>query len=553
MTVVTMLALPVGAGAQENGGGGDRLGVVVEAPRQVSEDANPVRLFTNPQLAVAPDDSATVVMTVADGRNGGCGLRVSRDGGLSWATTAVDLLPEDQQFCVHRNFGPVMSPAFASDGTLYVGLSGSTPATDPPHPNGPITALVARTDDLGQTHQTLPVADPEGFMFTPPDGGEAQEGYYQWRLPSLAVDANDPDKLYMGWRLWIDGIDGVSFRAFPQRSYISTSDDGGETWTEPLDVMRATLEDQADELGLVFEGEEVTQSATPMLVVGPDSDVYAFTAEAPVGGPEGTPDPPSRLFMFKSTDGGASWETSIISEGAQNIDNPTPAVDPESGEIYLVYSSRGEDVAEGQTANPSEVYFMASSDGGANWSAPSNITDDDPSDGYNQYQPGISVAPDGRIDVAWYDFRNDPFFSPGASGGMGTSAGERFWDVYYTTSADGGRSWSANTRVTNPSIDGEAGITFNNNDVRGPMGIASTDDAAYVAWSDSRASSEGGQEAEDAYFSRIRFAAPGPLGGDDGGSEVWWAGLGAAVALALGGLVLALAARRPRESAAGSA
>lgn len=32
-----------------------------------------------------------------------------------------------------------------------------------------------------------------------------------------------------------------------------------------------------------------------------------------MGGPEDAPDPPSRLFMFKSGDGGATWETSIIS------------------------------------------------------------------------------------------------------------------------------------------------------------------------------------------------------------------------------------------------
>jgi hypothetical protein len=33
--------------------------------------------------------------------------------------------------------------------------------------------------------------------------------------------------------------------------------------------------------------------------------------------------------------------------------------------------SRRADVLESQTANPSEVYFMASDDGGATWSQPS--------------------------------------------------------------------------------------------------------------------------------------------------------------------------------------
>jgi hypothetical protein len=136
--------------------------------------------------------------------------------------------------------------------------------------------------------------------------------------------------------------------------------------------------------------------------------------------------------------------------------------------------------------------------------------DDDPSGGFNQYSPGISVAPDGRIDVAWPDFRNDPFFSPGAAGDMGTAADERFWDVYYASSTDGGNSWSANTRITNPSIDGDVGVTFNNNDVRGPMGIASTSKASYITWADARPS-EGRTRKPRTCASTSRGSATWPL------------------------------------------
>ncbi|MGI8536765.1 MAG: hypothetical protein ACR2K2_09760 [Mycobacteriales bacterium] len=535
--VVGLVAAPTAVSAAE----GADPGVIVEAPRQVSEDTSPVRLFANPQVAVSPDDPSTVVVTVNDARNGGCGLRVSRDGGLSWTTTAENLLPEKDQFCVHRNFGPIADPEFASDGTLYVGLSASSLATDPPHPNGPITALVARSKDLGKSHETFVAADPSGFMFSPPDGGPAVEGFYQWRLPSLAVDPNDPNKLYMGWRLWVGGVDSVPRGSTPERSYIAVSNDGGKSWSEPVDVLRSTLGDRADELGLVFEGEKVSRADTPMMVVGPDSTVYAFTKERPASAPEGAPDPKARLFMFTSTDGGQSWSGSVISEGAQNIDNPTPAVDPENGNLYLAYASRGADVDKDSPPNPSEAYVIASTDGGASWSEPVNITDDDPSKGYDQYFPGISIAPGGRIDVAWYDFRNDPFFSPGQAGNMGAAQDERYWDVYYATSEDSGATWSTNTRVTNPSVDGGLGITFNNNDVRGPMGIASTGNAAYVVWSDSRASGVASEEAEDAYFSRIRFVDPVALGASDGGPKLTWAGLGAAVALLVGGLALLVA------------
>ncbi len=57
-------------------------------------------------------------------------------------------------------------------------------------------------------------------------------------------------------------------------------------------------------------------------------------------------------------------------------------------------------------------------------------------------------------------------------------------------------------------------------------------------------SGEAGQEAGDAYFSRLRFATAGTLGGAIAVRGAV-AGLGAAAALALGGMALALAARRP--------
>ncbi len=539
LSLAAALGAPGGAGAQESGRGGP----VVEAARQVTVDPDPTRLYVTPTLAVDPGDPSTVAMAVGDARNGGCGLRVSRDGGLSWAATAPTLMPDDLPFCVQRNFGPVTAPAFASDGTLYVGMSGSSTETDPPHPNGPITSLLARTTDLGVTHETFTVAEPRPFPYDPADyglEGPSQRGVEQHRLNSIAVDPNDPDTVYRSWRKGVGGLTGVPFGTIPVRSMMTVSDDGGRSWSEPVDVLDT------------FEEGDVFGSDVPSLVVGPDGTAYGFAKERPRRAPEGQPDPVSRLFMFRSTDGDGTWETSVMNEGAQDITNPSTAVDADDGDLYVVYNSRGRSTEEDEPQNPSEVYVTTSTDGGQTWSEPENITDDDPSEGFNQYFPGISVAPGGRVDVAWYDFRNDPFFEPGQAGAMATSVGERYWDVYYASSADGGQTWSPNTRVTNPSIDANAGVTFNNNDVIGPMGIASTDQAAYVAWADSRPSADAGQDAEDAYFSRIRYeAAPdlGATGGGAGDSKLLWSLVGAGAALALGGLVLVLGVRRAQGGA----
>ncbi len=132
---------------------------------------------------------------------------------------------------------------------------------------------------------------------------------------------------------------------------------------------------------------------------------------------------------------------------------------------------------------------------------------------------------------------------------MGATVGQRYWDVYYSYSDDEGATWSANQRVTNPSVDGSEGVTFANSDTQGPMGIASTDGAAYLAWSDSRATGRDG-DAEDAYFSRVRFTEAPVLGAETTEGSRWlWGLLGAGAALAVAGLALVIGVRR---SGAGS-
>jgi len=183
------------AGAQ------DAKDLAVEAPRQVTAATHPLRLYDIPALAIHPEDSNTVVMAVGDARNGGCGLRVSLDGGLSWTTTVQTLLPEPTDYCIQRAFGPVMAPAFAPDGTLYVAMPRSNPTTD--FANGPIDLVLARTRDLGATHETFTVAKGETTTINPADYGSdapTQEGNSWHKFPSLVVDPDRPEWLFLAWR-----------------------------------------------------------------------------------------------------------------------------------------------------------------------------------------------------------------------------------------------------------------------------------------------------------------------------------------------------------------
>lgn len=512
--------LPVSSGAQEEGGDGP----VVEASRQVTRDANPVRLFATPEIAVHPDNPNMLALIAGDARNGGCFVHTSRDGGLSWSS-GVNVSPSDNPFCFQRNFGPASDITWAPDGTLYVALSGSSVERD--HPNGPTSAYLARSDDQGSSFETFLVAEGRGGIDAVNGDGETVQVDEVHYLMSLAVNPNDSNHVFVGWK-W--RARGDNARGVPNGTWLAISTDGGRSFAEPLD-----LGAEAQPLD-TYHGSD-----TAMTVVDSAGTIHVVAQERPS-------DDPEHLLYWRSTDGGETWTgTTIAGVAADDIDSPDIAVDPVTDNLYVVLGVRTEpeDDPENGWLEP---MFTMSSDGGETWSEARNLSTDP--EGYSAYFPGVSVAPNGRVDVAWHDFRDDPFFVPGEVGSMGTAVGQRFGDIYYTFSTDAGATWSDNIRVTDRSIDRNVGVTFNNQDFRGPVGIASSNGATFITWADSRAGAVD-FDLEDAYMTRVRHAAPAAAAGTTGGgtSGVLWSVLGAGAALALGGLVLLAGSRRARRPA----
>jgi hypothetical protein len=150
---------------------------------------------------------------------------------------------------------------------------------------------------------------------------------------------------------------------------------------------------------------------------------------------------------------------------------------------------------------------------------------------YNQIYPTVGVAPDGRIDVAWYDWRNDPTYTTTADAGQ-------FQDIYYRYSKDGGRSWAESLKVNDRAINRQYGV-FSTQDVNGPVGLASLNEVVYVAWDDTR-NGTADTEASDIYFTRIRFGRPEEVvsGGRGDGFSGLWLLPGIAVGVAAAGLLL---------------
>ena len=229
---------------------------------------------------------------------------------------------------------------------------------------------------------------------------------------------------------------------------------------------------------------------------------------------------------------------------------PVVAADPNSDAVYLVWYSTVEPrnfALTGQNADRTEIFLRASLDGGKSWGERRTVNDD-AGKGFNHSLPGVSIAPNGRVDVAWSDSRNSPRpqVRPGRDEGL--------LDIYYASSDDKGRTFSANQKINDRAIDRSLGVWSNNVNASVATGMVSTDSEVYLTWQDSRAGGNVG-ESEDVYFATLRRDGSAVPVADDDGSVPGWLAIGAGVAVGLGiGMFLVWAitrrTRRPQAAAA---
>lgn len=79
-------------------------------------------------------------------------------------------------------------------------------------------------------------------------------------------------------------------------------------------------------------------------------------------------------------------------------------------------------------ATDTDVFLSKSTDGGRTWSPPVRVNQDPEGNDRDQWFPWVAVAPDGRVDVVFYDRRDDP--------------NNKLAHTYLARSRDGGRTWT---------------------------------------------------------------------------------------------------------------
>ncbi len=142
------------------------------------------------------------------------------------------------------------------------------------------------------------------------------------------------------------------------------------------------------------------------------------------------------------------------------------------GNVYALCSTSG-------SSNTCDVMFACSTNGGASWSGPLRINDYGP-DAYHWFG-AMAVAPNGRIDVCWYDTRSN--------------SNNNYSELYYSYSLDGGLTWASN-RVASAAFDPSLGYPQQDK-IGDYIGVVALNDATCVAYS---ATFNG---EEDIYFLRM--------------------------------------------------
>jgi hypothetical protein len=396
----------------------------------------------SPVVVRNPTDASNLVATNrVDEPRYSCALHVSFDAGGHWEQTAIPVPPGEEPKC----YAPDI--AFGPTGTLYFLFTTLKGKANDPH-----AVWLSRSQDGGKS-LSKPIQTPL-----------ARDSFQ----PRLTTDPAKPRRLYLTY-LAAGDLGLYSFTQPGNPIQAIRSDDNGSTWSEPVQISSSDRQ----------------RVVAPSAAIGPDGQLYVLYLDLGndrldyEGEHHGKGGPPYQgtwqLVLARSTDDGQSWEESVVDDGVAPYDRfivysppyPSIAVDRDSGRIYTGFT----DAALGDP----DVYVWSRDADADDWDGPTRVNDTAEGDGSAQYLPKLSVAPDGRLDVIYYDRRDDPK--------------NILNQVTYQASFDDGDSFSDPVRVSDRPFSSRIGFGAERGmpDLGSQLGLISTDDGALAVWTDTRA------------------------------------------------------------------
>ncbi len=441
---------------------------VISSGLPVNPGATDPRDFSahnSPTLARDPTQSSSlVVVNRIDAPVFSCALHTSSDGGSQWKPGRIPF-PAGEEL-PERCYAP--DAGFGPDGTLYISF-----VTLIGVGNTPNAGWVVSSADGGRTFsEPKRVLGPLAFQV------------------QMAADPGDAGRLYL---TWLQAKDAANF-GFGEAGnpiMVMRSDDGGASWTEPKPITPAGRSRVL--APSIVAGDGMLQAL--YLDVGDDALDYH-------GGHEGRGGPPFpgrwSLVAARSNDGGDTWRETVVDAQVVATQRfiafipPTPslAVDPGRNRVYVGFH-------DGR-AGDADVRVWASADGGATFGAGVRVNDTATADGSDQYLPALAVAPNGRLDVAYYDRRGD-------ADNVKNSASLQ-------SSTDGGSTFGPRLALSDRPFDARIGPGSERDmtDLGSRLALASTDERALAIWSDTRAGTRASAK-QDLARAMVAFSRASPL------------------------------------------
>jgi hypothetical protein len=395
---------------------------------------NSPTIIRNP---VAKDN--LVIANRIDAPTYSCALYNSVDGGASWNPTVIP--------APSRNSGKCYAPdiAFTRDGTLYllfVTLKGRA--------NAPAAAWLSTSNDGGKT-LSRPSKVPLGKLA------------FQARI---TPDPNNARRLYITWLSASDvGLYKFTQPGNPIQSI--RSDDAGRTWSNPARVNDAKR----------------VRAIAPSPAIGPEGELYVLYLDVGQdrldyeGAHRGRSGPPYdgtwQLILSRSTDRGKTWSESVVDDSLVPTERfiafspPLPSIALDGERVYAAFQ-------DGRLGD-ADVKLWTLAPGDSSWSKPVRVNDTRPRDGTSQYLPKLAVAPDGRLDVAYFDRRDD--------------RSNVLNEVSMQSSFDEGESFRGRIKLSDQPFSSRIGFGSERNmaDLGNRLGLVSSNTVAYAVWPDTRA------------------------------------------------------------------
>jgi hypothetical protein len=342
-------------------------------------------------------------------------------------------------------------------------------------------------------------------------GSTQSETSTAWCGTNAVVGFNDTGSLLETEAAALAGTSGLSLMGYAQ------STNANSTTTNPTFADKGPVP-----AGPVVSGMGLFVSSDPVVGCSSASDFYlsgiGFDCSSFVsnGGVTACAAAQSNVTVSNSTDGGATFDAPNVAIAKtfpdHTLDKDWMAVDPAHNEIYVTYTDIdnsagnicGSDVIQIQRV---AIELVSSSNGGATWSAPTEVThvcaDQLVNPNTSVTGSQIAVAPDGSVYVAWE--------SIGLGGGDPTVR-----EIDIAKSSLGGGSFGAPTKITAVNCAGDCADGILQGGIRIlelpslAMGKGTHSGKLFMAWND------GDNPQPDALIGTYNFADVKLVSSSDG-------------------------------------